>query len=111
MKMKSSLKWIGLAATALAINTFADNIVWTDWTSGSAGSPGNAQGFMVVDGQNVTVTYTGELNYLQTNNGDFDWWGPHAASTYTSAGVPNAPDKDLLRLNAGGVINTITFSQ
>src|SRR4051812_28006684 len=106
MNLKSGLLGLALAA---AIAPVKADIIWTDWTAGTVGHPGSATGSMVIDGETVDVTYTGELNYIETDN-SINWWTQTA--TYADGViVPNAPDKDLIRIYQGGVTNTITFSK
>jgi hypothetical protein len=92
---------ITIAAAVLVATTAANaTITWTDWTSATSGSvTGNAGG--------VTVTWTGGFDFAQTSGGT-NYWEP--ASTYTSAGVPNAPGStDIIGLSTVG--GTLSFSQ
>ena len=88
--------------------TFTFPVFWTDWTSGIAGSNGSATGVLSVNGSPVTVNYSGEIAFIQTNGGT-NYWSP--SSPYISATVPNAPGTtDIIALSQASQ-KTVTFSQ
>jgi hypothetical protein len=107
-------------ATALAITpaASASTITWTDWTSASAGNPGNASGTM----GGITVTYAGQTSGLgslyapsigQTlyPGSTSSNWGP--STSYVGGVVGNAPptNYDSVALEGGSPLEeTITFS-
>jgi hypothetical protein len=103
-----------LAAAGVGLLTFGlggtahAQVYWTDWISGTAGPSGSATGTLNVNGTEITVTYQGEIQFLQTNGGT-NYWNPSAP--YISATVPVAPPaSDIIALSRA-TTKTITFSQ
>jgi len=86
---------------------FAVPIIWTDWTSATAGYPGSAVGSIGAIG----VTYAGEVAWAQTAGGT-NWWTEGSPAPYTGNSViDNAPPaSDIIVVNVGYITNTITFS-
>ena len=85
-------------------------ISWTDWTSATVGYPGSALGtFTLPGGGTVNVSYTGEVAGPTQTAGGINYWVP--AAPYLSATISNAPpDPDIITLDLGGILNTLTFS-
>lgn len=98
---------MGVIAAAGVVSGASAQVSWTNWTDASAGAPGFASGNM--DG--ISVRYTGEVLFAQTNGVGTNYWQPDAA--YISANVPNGPgNSDIVALVGGNqIVNTITFSQ
>jgi hypothetical protein len=110
--MKNRLKL--LLSCALALSAFAPHAwatpVITDWTSTTIGTNGSASGTLVVGGQNVTVTFTGDVRVLEENNTIFS----NASSGYSGQTVftPSLGVSDAVGTwGTPGVLNTITFSR
>lgn len=83
-------------------------VVWVDWISGTPGGSGSATGVLTIGSTTVDVTYTGQIEFLQTSGGT-NYWDPSAP--YLSALVDNAPgDPDIIALSTAGT-KTLTFSQ
>jgi hypothetical protein len=80
----------------------ADTIVWTNWSSASAGNPGSATGTVGA----ISVTYSGQTSGL-TN---VPSWTP--ASTFTGGLVGNAPPHTpTIQIEGGSTLTeTISFS-
>ena len=96
---------VALAASVVLAAPASAQVSWTDWTSVGTNS---VSGSMMFNATPVNVTFTGAYSFAQLGCGT-DFWLP--ASTYTGAGVPNAPTNcELIGLNSGG-LKTITFSQ
>lgn len=98
---------VGLPLTAQAAPVF-----WTDWTAGTAGANGTATGVLDIGGTLVDVTYSGQIQFIQTNGGTNYWTEPNPANRpYTSASVDNAPPaSDIIALSQA-TTRTLTFSQ
>ncbi len=92
---------------------------WTDWTDATTGLAGSADGSIATGSETIGISYTGEVNFAQTNSGTNYWTGlknggSTPATTYTAAGlVDNGPvSSDIISLKGGNqIVNTITFSQ
>lgn len=96
---------IGFLSTSVSQ---AESVIWTDWTSGTPGDTGSATGTLNIDGTPVTVSYSGEIAFIQTDGGR-NYWNP--STPYISATVPNAPsDSDIIALSKA-TSKTITFSE
>ena len=93
-----------LAACVVAapVVAHADTVVWTNWSSATAGSPGSATGSI----GGITVTYSGQTSGLTS----VPSWTP--ASTFSGGTVGNAPPAGPSVMLEGGMptIETITFS-
>jgi hypothetical protein len=108
--MNRSINWLA----ALALLSFhltavrADPVVWTDWTSGTAGANGTAEGVLNIAGTPVDVSYSGEMAFIQYDGTGANYWVPDA---YTSPTVDNPPTStDIIALSSASA-KTITFSQ
>ena len=84
---------------------------WADWTSDTVANPGSAAGTLFVNGNTITVTYTGEVfNQTETNGAGTDYYTP--VSTYSNAVTANAPLGGMITFVGGNsTVDTITFSQ
>jgi hypothetical protein len=83
-------------------------VVWVDWESGTAGASGVAAGTLHTPTGDITVDYSGELFFVQTDGGT-NYYVPSAP--YTSATVDNAPpDSDILALSTASS-KTLLFSE
>lgn len=101
------------AGLSLSTPAKADNITWTTWTAGTAG---NATGNPATAGSavgtigSISVTYSGSIQYLDTN---YPSWTPTTSFTNGTT-VQNAPlpSQNAVSLNGGSPVNTetITFS-
>lgn len=90
------------ASTSLAAH--ADNIAWTNWSTGTSGNPGSASGTI----GSINVTYSGQTSGLLHN---YPSWGP--TSTFTGGVVGNAPPaaNNAVQIEGGqSYTETITFS-
>jgi hypothetical protein len=101
---------IAAATPALAANT----VTWVNWTSGTAGASGSASGTIDLgapgpDAADISVSYSGEIAFIQTNNaGTYYYVGN--PSPYVSAAVANAPaTADIIALSSA-TPKTLTFS-
>lgn len=99
-----------VAASIQATAARADSVFWTDWLSGTPGASGEATGTLNVNGTPVTVSYSGEVAFIQTGApGETNYWNP--SSPYISPTVPNAPPgTDIIGLSMA-TSKTITFSE
>jgi hypothetical protein len=98
------------AAPALAANT----VTWVNWTSGTAGASSTASGTIDLgapgpDAADISVGYSGEIAFIQTNNtGTYYYTG--SPSPYVSAAVANGPaTADIIALSQA-TPKTLTFS-
>ena len=83
-------------------------VIWADWTAATAGVNGSASGFFDL-GTDINISYTGEIQFAQTNGGTNYWTGD--PSPYTSAAVDNKPPTpDIIALSRASS-KTLTFSQ
>ena len=104
---------VGMACASSAA-TFAAPVIWVDWTSGTAGASGSAVGSIDLgapgaDPADLSVSYTGEIGFIQTNGG-FNYWAAGPNSTYQSAAVDNRPGTaDLIALSSA-TSKTLSFS-
>jgi hypothetical protein len=109
--MNRSINLLAALALLLSFSLSAqaiDTVVWTDWTSGTPGANGTAEGVLNISGTPVDVSYRGEIAFIQTNGGT-NYWNPSGA--YLSPTVTNAPpDEDIVALSSA-TAKTITFSQ
>ena len=96
------------ATMALCSAAPAAAVYWTDWTSGSPGPSGSAAGTINTPGGAISVSYSGEIHFIQTIGGT-NYWNPSAP--YISGLVDNAPPtSDIITLNQT-TAKTLTFSQ
>ncbi len=96
-----------LSQALLASQAMAAPVTWVDWTSGTAGSNGSASGVLDIGDTPVSVSYSGEMAFIQTTPGT-NYWNPSAP--YVSALVDNAPDTtDIIALSSASA-KTLTFS-
>jgi hypothetical protein len=100
---------VTLIACVLASPAMAGGVEWADWTIGTNNYPSS-----VVVGQfggafsGVGISYNGGAEFYQANGGT-NYWIP--TSTYTSAGVTNAPSSsDAIGLSSWNVTHTLTFT-
>lgn len=105
-----------IGATALLVGlpltVQAAPVIWTDWTSGTTGDNGSANGVLNIDGTLINVAYSGEISFLQTGSGPNYWTEPVAGSRpYTSASVDNAPLPSEMIALSKATSKTLTFSQ
>lgn len=103
-----SVVLVGLLLTAAASEARSSSVTWTDWVSGTAGDQGTATGILMIGDQAVTVTYTGEIAFLQTGTGT-NYFNPSAP--YLSATVDNAPPAAEMIALSKATVKTLTFSQ
>ncbi|MDG3004937.1 PEP-CTERM sorting domain-containing protein [Paludisphaera mucosa] len=94
-----------LAATPAARSA---PVIWTDWRSGTEGTNGTASGVLMIDGEAIDVTYTGEIQFLQTGTGT-NYFEPSAP--YLSATVDNAPPAAEMIALSQASVKTLTFSK
>lgn len=94
--------WVSLFTTSAAQ---AVPISWTDWTTTGAGTVG---GSLLADGTPVTVTYSGQYAFAQTDGTGINYWVPDTYSTNPVVDNP-PPDSDIVALSTAGV-RKITFS-
>lgn len=98
--------WAGTAAAA--------PVIWVDWTSGIEGANGSAAG--VIDlgpvgpgPADIAVSYTGEIQFIQTAGGTNYWTGSN--TTYQGASVDNRPPTpDIIALSRA-TSKTLSFSR
>jgi hypothetical protein len=85
---------------------------WADWTSGTAGTNGSADGSFQFGSNTVNVTYTGEIAFLITDVGTNYWTEPNPSSLpYTGGEVSNAPPASDLIAMSRASRRTLTFSE
>ncbi len=98
-----------LALLAGAAAGQAGTVAWVDWLSATNGTPGSASGVATLGSTTVSVSYSGEILFAQTNAGT-NYWIPSAP--YLSSVVSNPPWRsEIIALEGGStLVNTITFS-
>lgn len=108
-----NLRALAIVAAAVAAGpALSAPVTWVDWTSGTAGASGSASGVVDLgapgpDASDISVSYSGEIAFIQTAGG-VDYWKPSAP--YISALVDNAPGTpDIIALSLA-TSKTLTFS-
>lgn len=101
-----------LAAMAMATlalpATASAQVNWTDWIAASQGTPGSANGTLVVNGSSVNVRYAGEVGSQTQTSGGIDYW--HAAgNAYSVTGAPTGTDIITLIGGNNQIVNTVYF--
>lgn len=111
--MHTALRF-ALAATFVASAAAqAAPVIWVDWTSGTAGPAGSAAGTIDLgpagaDPSDLSVSYSGEIGFIQTSGGTNYWTGPD--TTYQSPAVDNRPGStDIIALSSA-TSKTLSFS-
>lgn len=110
MKLNTFLAAAVLAASSLP--AVAAPVVWVDWTSGTAGPSGSASGVVDLgapgaDPSDISVSYSGEIAFIQTSGGTDYWTG----DSYVSTAVDNKPGTpDIIALSSA-TSKTLTFSK
>ena len=95
---------IGLLTSS--VPAVAAPVVWADWTTGSSGPSGAATGFFDL-ATDINITYSGEIEFIQTSGGTNYWTG----TSYISAAVDNGPGTpDIIALSRA-TSKTLSFSQ
>lgn len=96
--------------TISALPAHADTIAWTTWSSSTGGTntnPAGAAGSATGTLGGVTVTYSGQLQGLQSN---YPSWNSAAFTSPTIANAP-PPGNGAIQMEGGSSYNeTITFS-
>lgn len=101
-------------ACASSAAAFAAPVIWVDWTSGTAGASGSAVGAIDLgapgaDPADLSVSYTGEIGFIQTSGG-FNYWATGPNTTYQSPAVDNRPGTaDMIALSSA-TSKTLSFS-
>ncbi len=102
---------IAVAALASAASVSAAPVTWVDWTSGTAGPSGSASGVVDLgapgpDASDISVSYSGEIAFIQTSGGTNYWTG----GSYVSPEVDNGPGTpDIIALSSA-TTKTLSFS-
>ena len=82
---------------------------WATWKSWDGNNPGTVVGTIVIDKRKITVTYTGEVNFVQLNGNGTNYYLP--TSTFSCAAVPNAPKGgNMISISGTTDPHTFTFS-
>ena len=106
-----ALTTVALSFAAPATAAAQQDAFWTDWLSATqSGNQGTVIGSLATPGTDVTVTYTGELNFSQTTP-TTNYFQPRA--TFLGAVLQDAAPitSDMIALSGGtGITNTFTFS-
>jgi PEP-CTERM motif len=104
---------VGIACASSAA-AFSAPVIWVDWTSGTAGTSGSATGTIDLgalgpDSADLSVSYTGEIQFIQTSGG-INYWDVGPNGTYQSAAVNNRPaTPDIIALSRA-TSKTLSFS-
>jgi hypothetical protein len=112
--MKTSLFAAALAASLWTSAAVSAPVIWVNWTSGTAGANGSAAGVIDLgpvgpDASDIGVTYTGEIQFIQTAGGTNYWTGSN--TTYQSASVDNRPPaSDIIALSRA-TSKSLSFSR
>lgn len=105
-----------LSASLLMLtgSAFADTVNWADWLSGMAGANGSASGtFVTADGP-VSISYTGEVAFIQTGPSGSnltDYFVQRTPAPFTSTLVDNRPPAAEMIALSTASSKTLTFSQ
>jgi hypothetical protein len=82
---------------------------WTTWKSWDGNNPGTVVGTIVIDKREITVTYTGEVDFVQLQGNGINYYLPK--STFRCATVPNAPrGGNIIAISGTADPHTFTFS-
>jgi hypothetical protein len=102
---------VSLLGAAMACGAQADPVNWADWISGTAGANGSATGTFNTAGGPVSISYTGQIAFLQNGtSGDMtNYFNP--ATPYLSALVDNAPPAAEMIALSTATPKTLTFSK
>ena len=104
--------WLRIVAVISCVaGTIIDanaQVNWTDWISGTASPSGSATGTLSIGSVNVTVSYAGEIAFIETGTGT-DYFTPSAP--YVSPTVLNRPPPSEMIALSLATQKTITFSQ
>lgn len=96
-----------LAGTAQA----QTSVFWTDWTASTllGGNTGTATGTVDVDGTDVGIAYSGEIDFTQTSGGT-NYFQPRA--TFLGAMLTDASPitSDMIAISGRNISSTFTFS-
>jgi len=107
--LNARLLAVGCASLLTSLNCAAAPVFWTDWTSGTAGPNGSAVGVINTGNGTIDVTYSGEIQFIQTGAENNNYWVP--SGPYISALVDNAPSTvDIIALSRT-TTKTLTFSK
>ena len=112
--MKRTAFMLAAAAGLWASAAAAAPVIWVDWTAGTSGASGSATGVIDLgpagtDPSDISVSYSGEIQFIQTSGGINYWTGN--PSPYVSAAVDNAPSTpDIIALSQA-TSKTLTFSR
>jgi PEP-CTERM motif len=111
--MKSINLLVATVALASSLSAFCAPVIWVDWTSGTNGAAGSAEGTIDLgvpgpDGADLSVNYTGEIGFIQTSGGTNYWTGPN--TTYQSPLVDNRPGTDDIIALSRATSKTLSFS-
>jgi hypothetical protein len=105
LSITTSAAILGAFALTASVPAHADTIAWTNWYSGTAGTPGSASGYINFG---PAVTYSGEIISLQHN---YPSWTP--PTSYIGGAVDNAPPQSggIIQMQGGTALEeSITFS-
>lgn len=101
--------WITIGSMflfATVSNLCASTIDWTTWTSHP--NAATVDGTLMVGAMPVSVTYTGEVSFVQLNGNGPNYFQP--ATTFTAPPtVPNSPPSDIIAIDGTATTHTITF--
>jgi hypothetical protein len=82
---------------------------WATWKSWDGNNPGTVVGTIVIDRRKITVTYTGEVRFVQLKGNGTNYYLP--TSTFSCATVPNAPKGgNMIAISGTADPHTFTFS-
>jgi len=82
---------------------------WATWNSWDGNNPGTVVGTITIDKQQITVTYTGEVDFVELQGNGTNYYLP--TSTFSCAAVPNAPKGgNMIAISGTGDPHTFTFS-
>ena len=104
----------GLISSASAqenriVNPQWTKAAWATWKSWDGNNPGTVVGTIVIDKRKITVTYTGEVSFVQLKGNGTNYYLP--TSTFSCATVPNAPKGgNMIAISGTSDPHTFTFS-
>jgi hypothetical protein len=82
---------------------------WATWNSWDGNNPGTVVGTIVIDKRQITVTYTGEVDFVELQGNGINYYLPK--STFSCAAVPNAPKGgNMIAISGTADPHTFTFS-
>jgi len=111
MDISKRLLALGALSCVVAAAPAEAQVNWAAWTAATEGTNGTATGTISTSGGPVTVHYSGDVTFANTNNGGTNYWTPAATFTNATSGAgPSTTDMVALTGGPNTGTNLLTFS-